>query len=187
MSTLKLRNQEYTSTRRLWTMSRDKKHKLPSLLMTYLRSFKNQNGVTMFPAAKMEQDRHCRCHFRHSCITENLSFLNCIKLKDTTSHQPFSKQHQLAAATCNHVVSKFPPPFHNYVIIVSKAQPTLASQAPLLLVSSNCHSWQTIYVIKCDLAVFDFISFLHFVVWQNTIQVLSWICASPAAVLTKPK
>ena len=35
----------------------------------------------------------------HSYITENLNFLNCIKLKDTISH--FQNQYLLTAASCN--------------------------------------------------------------------------------------
>ena len=35
------------------------------VLVTYLRSFKNQNGVAMVQASKMELSSHCGCSFRH--------------------------------------------------------------------------------------------------------------------------
>ena len=53
----------------------------------------------MVQAFKMELGGLCR----HSCITENLSFL----LYQTQGHhQPFSKQYLLAAASGNHMASR---------------------------------------------------------------------------------
>lgn len=40
----------------------------------------------MIQVCKVEPGGHCECGFRHICITENLSFLNCIKFKAITRH-----------------------------------------------------------------------------------------------------
>ena len=54
---------------------------LQRMVVTNLRSLKNQNGATVVQASKMEMLFQTR-----SYITENLNFfLNCIKLKNTTS------------------------------------------------------------------------------------------------------
>ena len=63
------------------------------------------------------------------------------------------------------------PPFVT-MLTFHTGQPILAWQAALLLASSNYHSSQTTFVTDCDRDVFVFVSFLYFVVWQNTIQVL---------------
>ena len=53
----------------------------------------------MVQASKMELGGHCGCGFRTcSCISENLTLLNCIRLKDTTSCSQNNVRWQLAAA-----------------------------------------------------------------------------------------
>ena len=54
-------------------------------LMTYLRSLKIK--VTIAQASKMQPGVNRWIGFQKcSCITENLNFLNCIKLKITANH-----------------------------------------------------------------------------------------------------
>ena len=54
---------------------------LQRMVVTNLRSLKNQNGATVVQASKMEMlFQTC------SYITENLDFLNAVRLKDTTSY-----------------------------------------------------------------------------------------------------
>lgn len=59
--------------------------------MTYLRSLKNKNEVTMLQASKMELGGHCGCGFRY--ISESLKTPVFSELFQTQGHhQPFSKQ-----------------------------------------------------------------------------------------------
>ena len=60
-------------------------------IMTYLRWFKNKNGVTMFQASKMESGGHCGCGFRY--VPSSLRNWNFFELYQTQGHhQLFSKQ-----------------------------------------------------------------------------------------------
>lgn len=64
--------------------------------MTYLRSLKNQNGVTRVQASKMELGGHCGCGLRH--IPGSLKTPIYSELYQTQGHhQPFSKQYMPAA------------------------------------------------------------------------------------------
>ena len=124
----------------------------------------------MVQASKMELSGHCGYGFRH--ISASLRTWTLWPVSNSRSTPPmFSKQYLLAAASYNLVVSKSPS-LYNYVITLNPNKYLLNKHpyflpAPILIVDN-----------LCNLAVFAFISFPHFVVQWNTTEVLSWICSS---------
>ena len=128
-------------------------------------AFKNQNGVTMVQASKIEPGGFVDAS---SWIIENFNLLNCIKFSDTTSHLQNSICHQLLPATLQ--FQRSPPSFCNNVIISNPNQSLLKKKKSTLLPARFLIGNQK--KICLTLWCFAFTRLPHLVVEQNTTQVL---------------
>ena len=81
-------------------------------LLKKKNTFKNQNGVTVVQASKMELGNHCECGFRNILYCWELEFSELYQTQG--HHYLFSKQCLLGASSCNFMVSSC-----NYAIILT--------------------------------------------------------------------
>ena len=101
----------------------------------------------------------------HSCITENLSFLKYIRLKNTTSH--FQKNYLLAAARCS---LKFPLGNDAYLLIKHPHFLTDPTLTPDKYIMQFCGFIYTLSPPFCSLVEYN--------------SSISRICSSHAIVLS---
>ena len=115
------------------------------------------------PKWGVELGDHCGCGFRH--ILHHCELEHPELYQSQGPHQPFSKQYLLAAASCKLMASR--SPFVNMQPFQTPTNPYLTSA-----LTSREVELEFLTNDLCNFAVFVYLSPPHFVVWQNTIQVL---------------